>query len=395
MPDFRLNEEQLALVESAEKFALGEIKPVAPELDRADNPWPDGAEDIARKGLDLGFGSILIDQAHGGYGGSLIDYMLVIEKLAYGDAGLSDVFVVNNSLSILIQQFAREPLRSQWLSELCPGDTGHRVKLLAGGVTEPTGGSEVLCPLPDPGMGVRTSASREDDHYVINGNKCYITSGSVADLYLVLVRTDKTVSNMEGCSTFIIPADTPGLSFGKKEDKVGHRLSVNAELVFQDLCIPAEYMLGEEGSGIQVLTAIYGANGLATSAAAVGLAQAAYDEALAYSRERKIWGQAIANYGTMAANLVDMRMKIETMRAITWRMASALDNSEEIGQLAALAKLYTSTAVREVTLSALDVFGGYGYSREFPMEKYHRDSLMFAIADGANDVLKTMTAQQL
>ena len=395
MPDFRLTEQQQALVDSADRFARSEIRPVALELDGLEDAWASGARDIARKGLDLGFGSVLLDPDYGGYGGSLFDYVLVMEQLAYGDVGLSDVFVVNNSLGMLIQQFGREPLRSQWLAELCPDDSGRAVKLLAGGVTEPTGGSEVFCPLPDVSMGVRTTATREGDHYLVNGNKCFITSGSVADLYLVLVRTDTSVPNMQGCSAFVIPKGVPGLSFGKKEDKVGHRLSVNSELVFQDVKVPVDNMLGDEGAGMQVLMAIYGANGLATSAAAVGLARAAYDEALAYAQERKIWGQSIANYGTMAAHLVDMRMKIETMRAITWRLASALDNGEELGNLAVLAKLYTSSTVREVTLTALDVFGGYGYSREYPMEKFVRDSLMFAIADGANDVLKVMTAQQL
>ena len=395
MIDFSLTEEQRMLLETIRKFALNEIRPVAAALDRAPDSAASFPLSLIEKGMQLGFGNLLVPAQYGGYGGSLIDYALAAEELAYGDTGIADVFWVTMSLSRLLNIGANEAQKQRWFKAMCE-DRG--AFILGGAMTEPSGGSEIFCPLPDPSCGVRTSAAKDGDHYVINGTKTFITNAGVAKLYLILARTDKNVPNMAGCSIFLVPEGTPGLSFGKVIDKMGHRLSVVREIIFDNVRLPSEYLLGNEGDGFKILLECYEGNGVAAGASAIGLARAAYDAAFDYAQERQIWGQPIMQIESVATKLVDMRMKIEAARAFVWKMAWAAENpglSQGLNKLGSMAKIFPTSFVREITMQAMEIFGGYGYSTEYPIEKYVRDALLFPIYDGANDLLKRFVGWRL
>jgi alkylation response protein AidB-like acyl-CoA dehydrogenase len=396
MIDFSLTEEQKTLQETARRFAINEIRPVIKELDQMPDPEKSFPLELIKKGMKLGFGNILIPEKYGGFGGSLIDFSIVTEELAYGDTGIADVFWVTMSLSRLINMGGNEAQKEKWLRAMCEDETG--TFILGGAMTEPSGGSEIFCPLPDPKFGVRTTAIKEGDNYIINGRKSFITNAGVSKLYIILARTDKNVPNIEGCSIFLIPKDTPGLSFGKAEEKMGHRLSIVREVIFENVRVPKEYMLGEEGEGFKILLECYEGNGVAAGSSAVGLARAAYDTALQYAQERVIWGQPIIQYESVASKLVEMRMKIEASRALIWKLAWAAENPElsrGLSKLGSMAKVFPTSFVREITMEAMEILGGYGYMMEYPIEKYVRDSMIFPIYDGTNDLLKRFLAQRL
>ena len=396
MIDFSLTEEQKALQETVRRFALNEVRPVAEKYDRLHDPEKSFPLELVKKGMQLGFSNVLIPEKYGGLGGNLIDYALVVEELAYGDTGIADVFLVNISLSRVLIKGCNESQKEKWLRAICEDGTG--TFILGGAMTEPSGGSEIFCPLPDHTLGVRTTAVKDGETYVINGTKCFITNGGVSKLYIILARTDKTVPNIAGCSIFIVPEGTPGLSFGKTEEKMGHRLSSVREIIFDDVRIPRDYMIGEEGEGFKILFECYEGNGVGVGSAAVGLSRAAYDAALKYSRERVIWGQPILEYESVASKLVEMRMKIEASRALIWKLAWAAENPSSSGglsKLGAMAKVFPSGFVRDITIQAMEILGGYGYMMDFPIEKYVRDSMLFPIYDGTNDLLKRFLAQRL
>jgi acyl-CoA dehydrogenase len=396
MIDFSLTEEQKALQETARKFALNEIRPIAVQLDRLHDSEKSVPLDLVKKGMQLGFGTVLVPEQYGGFGGTLIDCALVTEELAYGDTGAADIFWVTMSLSRLINMGANEAQRQRWLKAMCEDETGTFV--LGGAMTEPSGGSEIFYPFSDPKFGVKTTAKKDGDHYVINGQKNFITNAGISKLYLVLARTDRSAPNLGGCSIFVIPEGTPGLSFGKAEEKMGHRLSVVREVILEDVRIHQDNLLGQEGEGFKILLQCYEGNGVACGSSAVGLARAAYDAALQYSQERSIWGQPIFQYDSVAGKLVDMRMKIEASRALIWKMAWAAENpdlSRGLSKLGSIAKVFPTSFVREITIQAMEILGGYGYMQEFPIEKYVRDSMLFPIYDGTNDLLKKFIGWRL
>ncbi|CAG4882819.1 Acyl-CoA dehydrogenase [Georgfuchsia toluolica] len=395
MVDFALTPEQRALQDTARRFAREAIRPEAVRRDAAVSPQDCFPDALVRQGLALGLGNALIPEACGGYGGTLLDYSLIVEELAWGDAGIADLFLVNISLSRLIGRAGSEAQKQRWLGAMAKAERGY---IIGGAMTEPSGGSEIFCPLPDPAMGVRTAAVRDGDDYLISGGKCFITNGGVADLYIVLARTDKTVSNFAGCSIFLVPAGTPGLSFGKYEDKMGHRLSSVREVFFDQVRVPAEQRLGAEGAGFAILIDCYEGNGVGVGSGALGLARAAYEMALDYAQTRIVWGQPIIQHESVAAKLAEMRMKIEAARALVWKIAWAAENPDQadgLNKLGTMAKIYPSAMVREVTAAAMDICGGTGYMRDFPAEKYVRDAMLYPIYDGTNDLLKRFLAQSL
>jgi len=354
MIDFSLTEEQQLLQETARRFAVNDIRPVAVELDRLNDPEKSFPIELVKKGMHLGFGKLVIPEKYGGLGGSLLDYALLVEELAYGDAGICDVIWITMSLSRLLVMGCSDTQKEKWLREICNDETG--TFIIGGAMTEPSGGSEIFCPLPEPRLGVRTTAVKDGDHYVINGRKCFISNAGISKIYIALTRTNKEVSNMEGCSIFIIPEGTPGLSFGKAEEKMGNRLSVVREVIFEDLRVPKEYMVGSEGEGFKILFDCYEGNGVAVGAKSVGLARAAYDAAFQYAQERVIWGQPILEYESVGSKLADMRMKIEASRALVWKMAWAAANpdlSRGFGKLGAMAKVFPSSVVREITIQRI------------------------------------------
>jgi len=396
MVDFSLTEEQKALRRLAHDFARNEIRPYIREIDRNPDPSRNFPWDIIKKGLELGFGSLLVPEKYGGGGMGLIESAIVIEELAWGDAGIAGGIGTSSSLGLVLSLACNEEQKEKWLRPICEDNT--HTYLLAGCYTEPVGGSEILCPLDDPSMGVRTVAVRDGDMYVINGQKCFTTNGGVAKLYLCLARTDTTKPNSEGCSLFLVPADTQGLTIGKTEDKMGVRATLNSEVFFDNVCIPVENRLGEENGAFQIVEKTFSGGGTIVGAAAIGLARAAYETALTYSKERQIWGQPIRNYELIADKLAEMRMKIEASRALVWKICWAIEKPEASGglyQLPAMAKVFPAKMVKEVTTEAMQIMGAYGYMKDYEVEKYVRDALSMSIEDTTNEVLKIFLAEEL
>ena len=396
MVDFSLTDEQKALQRLAHDFAETEIRPVAAETDHNQNPGKNFPWELIKKGLRLGFGTILVPEEYGGMGGGLLDLSLLIEELAWGDIGVASAFSVTARMSRVINLAGTEAQKEKWLRAMCEDETG--TFLLAGAFTEPAGGTEIMCPLPDPAMGVRTKAVRKGDEYIINGQKCFITNTGVARLYIVLTRTDRTKPNLEGCTLFLVPADTPGVKIGKIEDKMGMRSCQQGEIFFEEVRVPKENILGQENGAFKVVSETFRGNAIGVSSEAVGLARAAYETALKYANERMSWGKPIRQYESTMDKLVEMRMKIEASRAFIWKMAWAIEHPESsdgLDNLASMVKLFASHAVREITVDAVQIMGGYGYMKDFPVEKYLRDSMVTTIRDLTSEFIKIGLAQKL
>lgn len=395
MIDFELSADQQQLQELAARFALNEMKPVAAAFDRVADPRRAFPKEVIRKGFELGFHALLIPEEYGGSGGSTLDYSVLLEELAVGDIGMANAFHVVMSNSEMIARMGTPEQRERWLKPIANDTNGDY--LVCFGATEPSGGSEIFCPLPDPKLGTRTRATRDGDHYVINGSKVYSSNASVARLYGVLARNDTSKANVESCSVFFLPADTPGFSVGTIEDKMGHRASMNGELIFDNVRLSKDNMLGREGGGFETINAIYDTNGVGTGSMAVGVARAAYEAALNYAKEREIWGQPIGSYQAVGQMLVDMRADIETARLMVRRIAwQSAHRDCRAGLLPpTMAKVYPAEMARRVTIKAMQIFGGAGYMKDYPLEKYVRDAMVLPIISGANEVLKHFMAQRL
>ncbi len=395
MIGFELSEEQRQLQDVARRFAEKEIKPVASVVDRIADPKQAFSLEVIKKGFELGFHSLLIPEEYGGMGGSTLDYAVLLEELAAGDIGMANAFHVVMSMSEMIARMGSKEQCERWLVPIASDTSG--THLICFGATEPSGGTEIFCPLPDPKLGTRTRAIRDGDHYVINGSKVFSSNASVSTLYGLLARSDSSKANSESCSVFFFPADTPGFSIGTIEDKMGHRASMNGELIFENMRLPKEYMLGKEGAGFETINAIYDTNGVGTGTMAVGVARAAYEHALQYAREREIWGQPIGKYQAVGQMLVDMKADIEMARLMVRRVAwqSANRMSAEGMLPPNMAKVYPAEMARRVTIKAMQIFGGSGYMKDYPIEKYVRDAMVLPIISGANEVLKHFMSQRL
>ncbi len=395
MIGFELTEEQRQLQEVARRFAENEIKPVAAAIDRIADPKAAYPLDVIRKGFELGFHALLIPEEFGGLGGSTLDYAVLLEELAAGDIGMANAFHVVMSISEMIARMGTKEQCQRWLVPIATDTTG--TQLICFGATEPSGGSEIFCPHADPRLGTRTRARRDGDHYVINGTKVFSSHAGVSGLYGLLARNDDSRANLESCSVFFFGADTPGFSIGTIEDKMGHRASINGELIFEDMRLPKENMLGREGGGFETINAIYDTNGVGTGTMAVGVARAAYEHALRYAKEREIWGQPIGKYQAVGQMLVDMKADLEMARLMVRRIAwqNANKNSREGLLPPNLAKVYPTEMARRVTIKAMQIFGGSGYMKDYPLEKLLRDAMVLPIISGANEVLKHFMSQRL
>jgi len=392
MIDFQLTEEQQQLEATVRRFAENEIRPVAGEIDRISDPREAFPTEIIRKATELGFHTLLVPEDRGGMGGGLMEFSILLEELSYGDVGVGMSYMASNSTARLISHNGTDEQKKRWLEPYC--NAGSDESMLFGfGGTEPSGGTEIFCPEPDPKLGVRTTAKKDGDNYVINGRKCFITNGGFARLYGCLARTDRDRPNFESSSIFFVSPDSEGFSIGKIEDKMGHRAMANGELVFDDVVLSRDDMLGEEGSGLPMMLQVYNVNGVGTGALAVGLARAAYDMAVEYARDRKIWGRSINQYQSVSNMLVDMKMQIETSRLLVRRVAWAGDNGIHDTEVHhAMAKIYPTDMVKKVTTDALQILGGSGYMKDYPAEKYVRDSMVMPIYDGTNEVLRQFMA---
>lgn len=394
MIDFELTEEQQQLQETCRRFAETRIKPRAADIDRIADPRQAFPQDLIGQGFDLGFHTLLVPKQYGGMGRGLLDFSIMMEELAAGDAGIAFSFAATGAISRMIAANATPEQCERWLVPFCEDTTG--AWSLGFGGTEPSGGTEIFYAQGDPKHGTRTTARRDGDEYVINGSKVFITNAGQSRLYGCMARTDTDSPNFGSNSVFFFGPDTPGFSVGKIEDKMGHRASSNGELRFDDMRVSRDDMLGEEGKGVEMLLHTYHGNSVGMGALALGVARAAYEMALAYAKERHIWGQPIINYQAVGSMLVNAKMAIETSRLLIRRIAWAADNDRHGDTVPpSLAKIHASETARKVTVDAMQVLGGYGYMKDYPAEKLVRDAMVIPIYDGTNEVLRYFTSMEL
>ncbi len=370
-----LNEEQKLLQETVRRFAEEVAKPRAKEIDET-GEFPRSFFDQAG---ELGLAGVYVPEEYGGAGMDTVAYCVVIEEISRVCATSGVILSVNNSLVCgPLLKFGTEEQKKEFLTPLAAGQ-----KLGCFALTEPGAGS-------DP-SGLRTTARREGDDYVLNGNKIFITNGTDADIALVFASVDLSKKH-KGITCFIVPADTPGYSHGIHEFKLGVNASGTTELAFDNMRIPAKWRLGEEGEGFKVAMATLDGGRIGIAAQAVGIAQAAFEEALAYSQEREQFNQHLSDFQAIQFYLADMSTELDAARLLTWKAAWAKDHGKRYTLEAAQAKLFASEMAQRVTNKALQIHGGYGYTKEYNVERYFRDARITEIYEGTSEIQKMVIA---
>ncbi|MEM7350769.1 MAG: acyl-CoA dehydrogenase [Acidobacteriota bacterium] len=366
-----LNEEQKMLREEVRRFAEEVVRPIAKEID-AKGIFP---VDTIRQAAELGLTGVSVPEEYGGSGMDVLSYCLVIEEISRVCASTGVILSVNNSLVCdPLLKWANEEQKQQFLKPLASGE-----KLGCFGLTEPGAGSDAAS--------LRTTAVRDGDDYVINGNKVFITNGTNADLALVFATVDPSLKH-KGITAFIVSADTPGYSHGIHEYKLGVNASGTTELAFADMRVPASQRVGEEGDGFRIAMSTLDGGRIGIAAQAVGIAQGAFEEALAYAQEREQFGTAIAGFQAIQHYLADMSTELDAGRLLTWKAAWTKMNRKRFTLEAAQAKLFTSEMAQRVTNKALQIHGGYGYIREYNVERYFRDARITEIYEGTSEIQK-------
>jgi len=375
--NFTLTDDQNALRAMVSEFAAKELAPMAAELDEKEEfHWPH-----FRRMAELGLTGLLTPEAYGGVAASRLSAAIVLEELAKGCAGSGAAMAVHLMVQTLIDRFGTPEQKERWLPPLARGE-----KLAAFSLTEPSAGSDAA--------NLQTRAILDGDHYVVTGNKIYVTSGGEADLYAVMVRTDGP--GPKGISTLIIEKGTPGFSFGKKERKMGFGASATRELVFQDCRVPKDQLLGhQEGIGFTVAMSALDGGRISVAAAAVGIAQAALDHSLRYAREREQFGKPIASFQGIQFMLADMAAEVEASRLLVYQAADLMDRGVPSTAKAAIAKRFATDACMKVTTDAVPIFGGYGYLKDFPVERLMRDAKVLQIVEGTNQIQRIVIAREL
>lgn len=382
MIDFRLTEEQVAMQRMARDFAEREIKPVAAELDR--DPEHKFNWDIMRKLAANGFLRVAIPEEYGGLGLDRVSLAVIFEELAAGCAGISIAAVGNTVVSFPITSFGSDEQKLRLLPPLCDPK---EPRLCAYALTEPEAGSDIT--------NLSTSARLEGDNYIINGTKRFITNAGVAHLYLLFASTDRSLGP-KGLSAFLLTADTPGLHIGKIEDKMGQRAAQNAEVILENARVPRDNLLGKEGDGFKIIMrSLDEARPIYTGAISVGLARAAYEVALKYCKERVQFGGPVFGQQAVSFRLADMATLIETARLLVWRACWLMEQNMPFTKEASMAKFYCSDVAMKVTTDAVHLLGGYGYMKDFPVEKYMRDAKIMQIFEGTNEIQHLIIARQL
>ncbi|MDB7816418.1 MULTISPECIES: acyl-CoA dehydrogenase family protein [Intestinimonas] len=362
-----LTGEQLDLQAFARDFAAKELAPVVKECDRK-GEFP---MEVFRKFCEVGFNSMFLPEAYGGQGLGAMDMVLVYEEFAKVDAG----FICSASTG----EFGIEPIlvagteeqKKYYMDFILQGGLG------AFALTEPNAGSDAAA--------TRTTAVRDGDDYILNGRKCFITSGPVANVYSVFATVDPSLGT-KGISCFIVERDRPGVSVGKDEDKMGMRLSCTSDVIFEDVRIPAKNLVGAEGKGFGLAMKCLDRSRGVNSYGALGIAQRALDEAVAYAKQRKTFGRPIIGHQGVQFLLADMEIDVTTARALLWQCAQMVDKGVFDTKLGSVTKTFLSEMAMRVTTSAVQVLGGYGYSREYPVEKLMRDAKLWSIFEGTNQI---------
>ncbi|MHA4162747.1 acyl-CoA dehydrogenase AcdA [Bacillus cereus] len=375
---FKLSEEHEMIRKMVRDFAKNEVAPTAAERDEEERF--DRA--IFDQMAELGLTGIPWPEEYGGIGSDYLAYVIAIEELSRVCASTGVTLSAHTSLAGWpIFKFGTEEQKQTFLRPMAEGK-----KIGAYGLTEPGSGSDA--------GGMKTIAKRDGDHYVLNGSKIFITNGGIADIYVVFALTDPE-SKQRGTSAFIVESDTPGFSVGKKESKLGIRSSPTTEIMFEDCRIPVENLLGEEGQGFKIAmqTLDGGRNGIA--AQAVGIAQGALDASVEYARERHQFGKPIAAQQGIGFKLADMATDVEAARLLTYQAAWLESEGLPYGKESAMSKVFAGDTAMKVTTEAVQVFGGYGYTKDYPVERYMRDAKITQIYEGTQEIQRLVISRML
>ncbi|MCM8812602.1 MAG: acyl-CoA dehydrogenase family protein [Candidatus Omnitrophica bacterium] len=376
--DYFLTEEQIMVRDLARKIAQEKAKPVVAELDREEKFPSEIMKVLAEADL---FG-VYIEEKYGGMGGGIFELCLVTEELSRVCGGIAVTYAASALGTDPILLFGTEAQKKKYLPAIAAGK-----KLAAFGLTEPVAGS-------DAGA-IETTARKEGDYYVLNGLKHFITNGGDAEIYTVIAMTDKT-KGARGASAFIVEKGTPGFSFGKKEEKLGIRCSSTRELIFEECKIPKENILAKEGMGFIVTMKTFDMSRPGVAAQALGIAQGAFDLALEYTRTRQQFGKPICSNQGVKFMLADMATEIEAARGLVYGVARMIDSGNtKVSKESAMAKLYASDVAMRVSTEAVQLFGGYGYMRDYPVEKFMRDAKITQIYEGTNQIQREIIANNL
>ncbi|QSO51041.1 acyl-CoA dehydrogenase [Alicyclobacillus curvatus] len=376
--DFELTTEQREMRELVRKFAKEEIAPRAADIDETDT-FP---RDLVRKMGHLGLMGLPIPEEYGGVGADFLSYMLAIEEISYASAALGVILAVHTSVgSFPILYFGTEEQKQRYLPKLTSGEY-----IGAFALTEPGAGSDA--------GGIRTRAVRDGDHYVLNGNKIFITNGGEADVYCVFAVTDAKRGS-RGVTAFLVDKDTHGFRLGKKERKMGLNGSATAELLFDDAKVPVENRLGQENEGFVIAMRLLNGGRIGIAAQALGISRAAFDAANRYVRQRKQFSQEVFQFQGVQFMLADMATKIEAARWLVYHAAQMKEEDRDCAREASMAKVFATDTAMQVTTDAVQLFGGYGYVKEYPVERYMRDAKVTQIYEGTNQIQRIVIARHL
>jgi butyryl-CoA dehydrogenase len=376
--DLRLNDEQNALRDMVRDFALNELKPKASHWDEH-HTFP---ADVVKKMGELGLMGVAYDTKYNGAGMDYLSYAIVIEELSKGCAGTGVICSAHSSLACdPINNYGSEAQKQKYLSRMATGEW-----IGCFGLTEPGAGSDAAS--------LKTVAVKNADGWVLNGTKLFITNAVEAQVAVVFAATDKALGH-RGISAFIVEKGTPGFSVGKVEDKLGIRASSTAELIFDNCKIPQENLLGKEGEGFKIALSTLDGGRIGIAAQAVGIATAALETSVDYAKQRVQFGKPISQLQAIQWMLADMATEIDAARLLVWRAAWMKDNKMKYGQASAMAKLFAAETAMRVTTKAIQVHGGYGYIKEYPVERHFRDAKITEIYEGTSEVQRLVIAANL
>jgi acyl-CoA dehydrogenase len=374
--DFTLTDEQKDLRELAHNFAEKEIRPVAWEYDK-EGTWPD---EIIKKAWEVGLMNTHIPEEYGGPGLDYLSGCIIEEEMGWGCSGIGTSLMCNGLASAPVDIGGSDEIKRKYLGMLA-----EEPKLASFCLTEPDAGSDV--------SGMRTTAVKKGDKYILNGSKCFITNGGYADWYTVYAKTDKDAGH-KGISAFIVERDW-GVAVDKKEDKLGQRASNTATISFNDVEVPAENLIGEENAGFKLAMMTLDRTRPGVSAMAVGIARAAFEFARDYSKERVQFGVPIAMHQAIQFMIADMATKIEAARLLTWYSGVQLDQGQRNTLMSSHAKRFAADTAMEVTVDAVQVYGGYGFIKEYPVEKLMRDAKIMQLYEGTSQIQRLVIAREV
>lgn len=374
---FGLTEDQIAIQETARKFTADMITPFAAEWDEKHH-YP---VDVWKAAGELGFGAIYVSEENGGIGLGRLDAALIMEAMSYGCAATSAYISIHNMGAWMIDTFGDQQLKDRYLPQLVTME-----KIVSYCLTEPGSGSDAAA--------LKTTARLDGDHYVLDGTKQFISGGGVNDVYVVMARTGEHKSR--GISCFVVDKDTPGLSFGAPEKKLGWNSSPTAQVIFEDCRVPVENRVGAEGDGFKFAMAGLDGGRLNIGACSLGGAQRCLDEAVQYAKDRKQFDQPIAEFQNTQFRLADMAAELEAARALLYLAAAKVTSgAPDKTRFSAMAKLIATDTGSSVVDRALQIFGGYGYLRDYPIERFWRDLRVHRILEGTNEVMRMIIGRDL